>query len=181
MVAGVAKTLRPDDTARAVSSLVPGRTPRPLQSLGFQRQLVRVLALTEVAVGLAALARTGPVTGALVASSYVLFACVVAYARLRGGPLATCGCFGRPDTPATWLHVVLNLALAGAALVVATSSSGGGRSIVAVLAHQPWAGAPLLFASAVGLGLTMVALSTLPVLQGARRRLRPDETAHAAP
>ena len=112
VVAGVAKTLRPDDTARAVSSLVPGRTPRPLQSLGFLRQLVRVLALTEVAVGLAALARTGPVTGALVASSYVLFACVVAYARLRGGPLATCGCFGRPDTPATWLHVVLNLALA---------------------------------------------------------------------
>ena len=183
VVAGVAKTLRPDDTARAVSSLVPGRTPRPLQSLGFLRQLVRVLALTEVAVGLAALARTGPVTGVLVASSYVLFACVVAYARLRGGPLATCGCFGRPDTPATWLHVVLNLALAlaAAALVVATSSSGGGRSIVAVLAHQPWAGAPLLFASAVGLGLTMVALSTLPVLEGARRRLRPDETAGAAP
>ena len=171
VVAGVAKTLHPDDTARAVSTLVPVNAPGPMQSFRALRQSVRVLALTEVAVGLAALVRIGPVTAILVASSYALFACVVAYARVRGGPLATCGCFGRPDTPATWLHVVLNLALAGAALGVATSSRGG-DSIVAVLAHQPWAGAPLLFASAVGLGLTMVALSTLPVLEGARRRVR---------
>jgi hypothetical protein len=182
VVAGVAKTLHPDDTARAVSTLVPGRTPRARPSLGLLRQSVRVLALTEVGVGLAALAHIGPVTGILVASSYALFAGEVAYAKARGGPLATCGCFGRPDTPATWLHVVLNLALAGAALVVGSSSAGGGgRSIVAVLAHQPWAGAPLLFASAVGLGLTTVALSTLPVLEGARRRVHPDETAGAAP
>jgi hypothetical protein len=172
VVAGVAKTLHPDDTARAVLTLVPVWTPRPLQSFRLLRESVRVLALTEVAVGLAALAHPGPVTGFLVASSYALFACVVAYARVRGGPLATCGCFGRPDTAATWLHVVLNLVLAGAALGVATRSGSGG-SIVPVLAHQPWAGAPLLFASAVGLGLTMVALSTLPVLEGARRRVRP--------
>jgi Methylamine utilisation protein MauE len=174
VVAGAAKALHPDDTARAVGTLLPGRTPRPLQSLRFLRRSIRVLALIEVAVGLAALTRAGPVTGILVASSYALFACVVAYARVRGGPLATCGCFGRPDTPATWLHVVLNLVLAGSAVGVATSSGrGGGGSIVPVLAHQPWAGAPLLFASAVGLGLTTMALSTLPVLEGARRRVRP--------
>jgi Methylamine utilisation protein MauE len=178
VVAGIAKTLHPDDTARAMGTLLPLWTPRPLQSLGLLRQSIRVLALTEVAVGLAALTRAGPLTGILVASSYVLFACVVAYARVRGGPLATCGCFGRPHTPATWLHVVLNLVLAGAALGVATGSGGGG-SIAAVLAHQPWAGAPLLFASAVGLGLTMMALSTLPVLEGARRA-RPARTGTGA-
>ncbi len=35
--------------------------------------------------------------------------CVVAYARSRGGALASCGCFGTPDTPATLLHVVVDL------------------------------------------------------------------------
>ncbi len=172
VVAGVAKAVHPDDTARAVTAMLPVRM-RSVPVRTF-RWAVRTLAMIEVVVGLSALARPGELTATLVALSYALFAGVVAYARLRGGPLATCGCFGRPDTPATWLHVALNLVLVVAALGVALARAGAdGHSVASVLARQPWSGVPLLFASAVGLWLTVLALSTLPVLEGARRRVQP--------
>ena len=119
VVAGVAKTLHPDETARAVLTLVPVWTPRPLQSVRLLRQSVRVLALTEVAVGLAALAHTGPVTGFLVASSCALSRAWWPTPGSGAVHWRRAVCFGRPDTAATWLHVVLNLVLAGAALGVA--------------------------------------------------------------
>jgi hypothetical protein len=157
IVAGVAKAIHPDDTARAI-----GGSVRPM------RWMVRFLATFEVVVGLAALARPGTLTGALVAASYAFFAGVVATVRVRGGPLATCGCFGRPDTPATWLHVGINLLFAAAAAAVAVASWSG--SLITVLGHQPAHGLPLLFASAVALWLTVQALSTLPRLESARRQ-----------
>ena len=108
----------------------------------------------------------------LVALSYVCFFGVVAYARRRGGPLATCGCFGRPDTPPTALHLVIDLVLAAAAAAVAVGAPPHG-TLVTQLAHQPWAGFPLLFVSAVGLWLTALALSALAALTAARRLARP--------
>jgi hypothetical protein len=97
----------------------------------------------------------------------------VAYARRRGGPLATCGCFGRPDTPPTALHLVIDLVLAAAAAVVAAGAPVKG-TLATQLAHQPWAGIPLLFVSAVGLWLTALALSALAALTAARRLARPQ-------
>ena len=96
----------------------------------------------------------------------------MAYARWRGGPLATCGCFGRPDTPPTALHLVIDLALAAAAAVVAVDAPAQ-NTLGLQLAHQPWAGLPLLFVSAVGLWLTALALSALAALTAARRATRP--------
>ena len=49
---------------------------------------------------------------ALVAGSFAGFAVVVAFARHRGGAIASCGCFGTPDTPATLVHVAVNTGLA---------------------------------------------------------------------
>jgi hypothetical protein len=167
VVAGMAKAARPDDTARAMAALLPGSPPlRPL------RWLVRTGALAEAALGAVAIVFPRPLTAALVALSYLAFAGVVALARWRGGPLATCGCFGRPDTPPTALHLILDLALAGAAAAVAVGATSAG-TLAAQLAHQPWAGAPLLFVSAVGLWLTALALSALAALTAARRPSRP--------
>ena len=172
VAAGIAKAVRPDDTARAVSALLPrGCAPSQRRLRGA----VRAGALAEAMLGLVALVVPRPVTAALVALSYALFAIVVAFARVRGGPLATCGCFGRPDTPATRLHVAVNFALAGAAVVVAAGVPNGG-SIATLLAHQPWAGLPLLFVSAAGLWLTFLALSALAALEGARRLVQPAAT-----
>jgi hypothetical protein len=165
--AGVMKAVRPDDTALAMAGLLPGRLASPVRL----RRVIRLGALAEVALGVVALAVPRPATAALVALSYLLFLGVVAAARWRGGPLATCGCFGRPDTPATGLHLALNGALAAAAGAVALHAPHSG-SIVTLLAHQPWAGFPLLFVSAVGLWLTVLALSALASLEGARRLVR---------
>jgi hypothetical protein len=166
-VAGVAKARRPDDTARALAPLLPG--PPPLHAM---RWVVRLAALVEAALGAVAIVFPRPATAALVALSYLCFFGVVAAARRRGGPLATCGCFGRPDTPPTALHLVTNLALAGAATTVALGAPPHG-TLAMQLAHQPWAGAPLLFVSAVGLWLTALALSALASLAAARRLARP--------
>jgi hypothetical protein len=162
VVAGVAKAARPDDTARAMTALLPGTPP-----LLPMRWLVRAGALAEAALGLVAIAFPRPITAALVACSYVGFAGVVTIARWRGGPLATCGCFGRPDTPPTVLHLVFDLVLAAAALAVAVTASGS-SVLASVLSHMPWAGIPLLFASAVGLWLSVLALSALAALTAAR-------------
>ncbi len=167
VVAGVAKAAQPGDTARAMAALLP-RSPSP-RLLGW---VVRAGALAEAALGAVALAFPRPITALLVALSYLCFFGVVAYARWRGGPLATCGCFGRPDTPPTFLHMVLDLALAAAAAVVALGAPSHG-TLVTQLAHQPWAGFPLLFVSAVGLWLTALALSALAALTAARRLARP--------
>jgi hypothetical protein len=167
VVAGAAKASRPDDTARAMAALLPGSP-----SLRVLRWAVRTGALAEAALGAVALLLPRPPTALLVALSYVCFFGVVGYARWRGGPLATCGCFGRPDTPPTVLHMVLNVALAAAATAVALAAPGHG-TLVTQVSHQPWAGFPLLFASAVGLWLTALALSALAALSGARRLARP--------
>jgi hypothetical protein len=166
-VAGVAKAVRPDDTALAMAALLPGRPP-----LRLVRSTVRSGALAEAALGALAIVFPRPATAALVALSYLAFFAVAAYARWRGGPLATCGCFGRPDTPATALHLVINLALAAVAAVVALDVPAQ-NTLRLQLAHQPWAGLPLLFASGVGLWLTALALSSLGALTAARRAARP--------
>jgi hypothetical protein len=72
------------------------------------------------------------------------------------------------------LHVVLDLALAASAVWVALRAPAPG-TLAAVLGHQPWHGVPLVFASAVGLWLTYLALSTLAGVEGARRRIRPAQ------
>lgn len=166
VVAGVAKALRPADTARALAELAHLPRLRPV------RWLVRAGALAEAAVGIAALALPRSVTAALVAVSYAAFGAVVLTARLRGGPLATCGCFGRPDTPPTTVHIALNLVFATVAAVVAATAPAT-ATFAGALAHQPWHGLPLLFVSGVGLWLSLLALSSLAALEGARALVRP--------
>jgi hypothetical protein len=165
VLAGAAKVARPDDTARALAVLAS----RPYGPRW--RWLVRAGALAEAAVGIAALAAPRPITAALVAASYAAFSGVVVLARRRGGPLATCGCFGRPDTPPTLVHLCLNVVFAGSALVVAVSSPAAG-TLGSDLVTQPGAGIPLVFVSAVGVWLSLLAMSALGALEGARRLVR---------
>jgi hypothetical protein len=160
VAAGAAKAVRPDDTARALSAVVP-------LGEGRLRPVVRTGSVLEAGLGAAALAfpRTG--LAAAVAASYLLFAVFVAVARRRGGAIASCGCFGTPDTPATGLHVVVDLVLAASASWVAAAALGG--SLASVLAAQPLHGAPLLAVSALGAWLTYLTVSVLASLQAARR------------
>ena len=129
VVAGIAKAIRPGDTAGALAALAS----QPLVSRW--RTVVRI--------------------GAIV------------LARRRGSPLATCGCFGRPDTPPTLVHLVLNVLFLAAAVAVALTAPAG-ATLGSALAAEPGAGIPLVFVSAVGVWLSVLAMSALGRLQGAR-------------
>lgn len=160
VVAGVAKAIRPADTARALGALVP--VPQ-----AWIRRVVRVGSAAEALLGTVAILFPRAGTAWLVALSYAAFAVVVAAARARGGAIASCGCFGTPDTPATYLHVAIDAGLAAAAVAVAVSAPGG--SIVSILARQPLHGVPLVGVSALGAWLVYLALSALARVQAARR------------
>lgn len=140
LVAGAAKLARPNDTARALQ----------IAGLPSHRNLVRLGAAAEVALAGAALAWPGPVTGSLVAAAYLGFAGFVVVALVRGWPLSSCGCFGRPDTRPSYGHAALN---AGAAATAAWWAVAGPGSLGPLFDHQPWHGGPLILVGAVIAGL----------------------------
>lgn len=160
---GWAKAVHPGDTARALVSLRAGRS----FPLGTAAAMVRVLALLEVGIGLGALVVPGRIFGLLVGASYGAFTVVVLVARRRGGALASCGCFGRPDTPPTGVHAALDAVLAVAALVLAAGMPAA-QPVTWLLARQPWSGIPLVVLSAVGAGLAGLVMTSAAVLAGVR-------------
>jgi hypothetical protein len=167
VLAGIAKSVRPDDTARALVLLVSDRT-LPSLSFYFARHFVRIGSFVEAALGVLAVLFPRPVTAALVAISYSLFVCTLLYARRHESPLSTCGCFGRPDTPATGLHVVLNVVFVATTVAVALRPPHL-ATLASLLKNQPWDGGPLLLASGLGVWLSYLALSPLATLAAARR------------
>jgi len=159
-VAGAAKAVHPNDTVRALAALVPQPPARI-------RPAVRVGSVAEAALGCIAIAFPRAGSAWLVALSFAGFAAFVAYARHRGGAISSCGCFGTPDTPATALHVIVNVLLATAAAAVAMAGPTG--TIVSLLARQPAHGLSLLAVSALCTWLTYLAITVLAELQAARR------------
>lgn len=149
--AGAAKVRRPSDSSVALRAAGLPATPGR----------VRVAALAEVAVAVAALVAPGPVPAALMAASYAAFAAFVAVALRRRLPLASCGCFGRPDTPPSLTHVILNLAAAAAAAAWGATAT---RSLPATFSHQSWRGLPLGLGALLVAGLAAVVL-TNPLAQ----------------
>jgi hypothetical protein len=161
VVAGAAKAIRPADTARALTQATSAIR------LDRMALLVRTAAALECALGVAGIVFPWPPIAAAVAFSYLAFAAFVLVAYSKGGPLATCGCFGTPDTPPTVVHVIINVGLAASAVVVATAGRSG--TLVDALSGQPWRGIPLVAVSAVCAWLIFLALSPLARLEAARR------------
>jgi hypothetical protein len=172
VAAGAAKAVRPGDTARALAA---GALPIPTALRRSPTALavaVRAGAAAEAVLGAAAVLWPGPVPATLVGASYLVFAGVLAVLRARGGALASCGCFGRPDTPVTVVHIVVDVVLAAAALSVAATSTAS--SILRVLSAQPAGGAPLAVASLVGAWLTLLVMDELSRLVAVRRLVGTD-------
>lgn len=154
-LAGAAKIIKPDYTARA------------LQVAGVKagRSVVRAGATAELAIAVAALAVPNRVTGSLVGASYLMFAMFVGVALHKGWPLSTCGCFARRDSLPTRSHLALDI---GAAICAAVWAQSPPRDLAAVLSGQPWEGWPLMLVSAV-VALVAYVVWTNP-LPHARRR-----------
>ena len=115
VVAGVPKVVDPLPLVRAV------------RGAGFpvHRHLVRGFAVAEVALGAWALLAPGRYAAGLVAAAYLAFTAFVARVLTRGGVLGSCGCFGKPDTPATRTHLALTALAALTAVAVAVDPPTG--------------------------------------------------------
>ena len=141
VAAGTAKALRPADTARALATLT--RLP-----MAVVRPVVRVGSVVEASLGCVAFVFPGPVPAGLVALSYRGLRGVRGLGPAPGGAIASCGCFGTPDTPATMLHVIVNVGLAVAAAVAVALAGSTGPSSPSWPA-SPDRGLPLLAVSAL--------------------------------
>ena len=116
VVAGVPKVVDPLPLVRALRGA----------GLPVHRQVVRGFAILEVVLGGWALVAPGRYAAGLVAAAYLGFTAFVARVLTRGGVLGSCGCFGKPDTPATRTHLVLTALAALTAILVAVDPPTGG-------------------------------------------------------
>ncbi len=148
-VGGALKTAYPHDTAYALRTA----------GLPVRDWWVRAGGALEGAVGAYAVVVGDRVAATLVAASFVAFTLFVALALHRRLPIASCGCLGKADTPPSAVHVVVNAALALAAVAVAVEPGVG---LADVVADQPLGGAPFLVLVATGVALVFVVLTTLP-------------------
>ena len=147
VLAGAAKLIRPSATAAALREL---SVPSPLSSARF-------LGLGEIILGVVAIATGNPLAWAGIALSYGAFTLFVLWALGDASRIASCGCFGREDTPATPGHLAFNaVASALAALAIFDPVRLGdfnGSAIEAILAIG-------LIAAAVA--LSIAGLTVLP-------------------
>jgi hypothetical protein len=151
LAAGVAKTIEPLSLVRALRA-AGLRVRAPLLA-----RWVRGGALLEAVLGLVAVVHPSRPIAVAVALSYLGFTAFVLRALRSGSPLASCGCFGKTDTPPTPGHAAVTALIAVAALLVATGSTAR-------------LDLPLVVVSAVLAYVTYVALAVLPLVS--RRALR---------
>jgi uncharacterized membrane protein YphA (DoxX/SURF4 family) len=119
-----------------------------------------VVGVIEIAAGIAGTVFGGPASMA-VGIVYLGFAGFVALALLRRLPIQSCGCFGRPDTPPTWGHLVFNVISAAGAFALAVT----GRIPLDTLTDQPLAAVPYLGFVALGVWVVYLLLAELPTLR----------------
>jgi hypothetical protein len=151
VVAGGSKLRDPLPLVRALrSARLPGTAT-----------LVRVLATAEVVLGTVAVVTGSRLSALLLCLSYAAFTAFVLLARSVGGVLASCGCFGRADTPPTAVHVLVTAAFAATAAAVAVRPLG---ALPDVLVAGPAAGIPLLLATAAVAATAYLSLALLPAL-----------------
>ena len=145
VVAGVAKALDPLSLVRALRAA--GLAVRAPVLMRF----VRAAAAFEALVGAAAVVSPSRTAALAVAASYAGFTLFVLQALRSGSPLASCGCFGKVDTPPTRLHAIVTGVLAVLSLVAA------GRPGVEL-------GIGLLVLTGVLAYLTYLVLAVLPLV-----------------
>lgn len=152
VVSGIGKLVDPTATAGAL------RTAR----LPDDRFLVRVLGLAELGVGVGNLLWSSFLLAWMQTGLYLAFGLFVLWALSRRLPLASCGCFGKPDTPPTWLHVLINgTAVIGGGFHAMTGAQGLGS----ILAEQPLAGLPYVGFVGLGAYCLYLLLGELPLLR----------------
>lgn len=143
----------------------PAATAGALKAAGFpdRHSLVIGLALVEVAVGGGSVVVGNELFAWAQAALYAMFGGFVVLALSRKIPIASCGCFGRRDTPPTLIHFGVNTLGAAGAILHSRGPSPFG--LTHVVAGQPLLGIPyLVFLIAMAYCLYLL-LSQLPLLR----------------
>ncbi len=182
LVAGLAKLARPAPAADLLSRLGLTRLGPIRLGLRTRLALVRLIALTECALAIAALTtgdpdppaqaflvevadRPWPLQGgadsalaAAVGALYVAFAVVIVRARKLGAP--SCGCLGPVGAPPSLRQAALNLIFAASALIASTAGPDSTSTPLEVIRDVN----PLVFIFPVGLtaGIALTVLSITP-------------------
>ena len=145
----------------------PGGTARALYSLGLPATLAteRAIGAIEIGAGLAALLLGGRFAAGAIAVVYLGFSAFIAVA-LRSEAVKNCGCFGDKDVPPSLLHLAIDLAGAAVAIALVFQPIG---TITDIMGETPWAGVPLLTLVAMGAGLALTVLKTLPTISAKTR------------
>ena len=151
VVAGVGKSIDPTMTVGALRGI----------GIRVPSGVVRAFGAFEAVLGIAAGVTGNRWLAIGIAASYLGFTTFVAVALARRSPIGSCGCFGRVDTPPSWLHVVVNVGAIVSAIAVA---AGDGRSVFHGLADQPVAGVPFLLLCLVGTYAAFTVLTVVPQL-----------------
>jgi hypothetical protein len=151
VVAGGLKALRPHDTAVAVAKM----------GLAVPEWAVRVGGSIEAVLGVVALVVASTLTAALVGASYVIFFVFVAIAMIRRLPIASCGCFGRADSPPSFVHLGINAGAVVATVVVAIDPGLAPSDLVR---HEVLDGVAYAVLVIVGIAAAALAVTILPRL-----------------
>jgi hypothetical protein len=146
-VAGGSKLVSPDSTVEAART----------GGLPVGRGLVWLMAALEVIAGACALLLDGPVPSVAVGTFYLGFAGFIARGLVRGD-LESCGCFADDQATPSWLHVVVDLGFAAAALAVAAGARSASLPTAYSAGHFATTTVLVLLASV----LAYVVLARLP-------------------
>ncbi len=148
-LAGAFKMKDPAPTVGAMRAL---RLPASLMS-------VRLMGFAEVAIGLVAALTGSSIAMGFVGIAYVAFALIVLAAMNAKTQIQSCGCFGKTDTPPSWIHFGTNCVFAVVALVSAVI---GSESLPELLSKQAMYAVPFLITFAVALYIVVLGLTVLP-------------------
>lgn len=152
VAAGLAKILRPAPTAELLASIGLPEVPAA----------VAVIGVVESLVGVSALAVGGPLLAVATGTLYVGF--IVAVGRALATGAGSCGCFGRVDSPPSWIHIIGNAVFATVSFIAAA-----GPTPAQAMAEQPANGIGFVLAAGVTAGLALVAFTAVPEALAARR------------
>lgn len=158
VLAGAQKVLDPTMATGAMRSL----------RLPATDLLVRVGSAAEMVIGTLAIVVGGALWWGLVALSYAAFVVFVLAAMRSGTMIASCGCFGREETPPHPVHVALDALLAGVAIAM---MPGNDAPVLDQLADEPGRGVVVAALAALATYLVFAAFVHLPrALRTSRRR-----------
>lgn len=161
--AGVAAAVLVAAGAIKLKKPLPVTGTLALLKLPRSTRLARALGSIEIAIGLAALLGDPRATYAVLAAVYAIFAAFTAWALYTDQPLASCGCFGDPNTPAMPSHVLLTVI---ASAVAASAAAAGSPALRTLLTAHGWNVLPLTLFFAVAIYLAYLAFAVLPHTAG---------------